>query len=141
KKNRQKGFNGNVSLAVGQGRFSRTVNSISLNHYSGKINLFANVNINLNRNFMKMYTLRKYYAQDNTTLTAILDQPSYLTGRAPSQNIKTGFDFFVSKKTTLGSIFNFTNFSRTTRGDNIAVWKDEFGNNDSAIITTNDHKD
>src|SRR5205085_9918157 len=55
KKNRQKGFNGNVSLALGQGKFSRTVNSININHYSGKVNVFANVNINLNRNFMKMY--------------------------------------------------------------------------------------
>ena len=141
KKTRQKGFNGNVSLALGQGRFSRTVNSLNLNHYSGKINLFANINVNLNRNFMKMYALRKYYEEENTTLTSILDQPSYLRGRAPSQNIKTGIDYFITKKTTLGTVFNFTNFSRTTTGANEAVWKDAEGNNDSAIVTFNDLKD
>jgi hypothetical protein len=141
KKNRQKGVNGNVSLALGQGRFSRTVNSVNVNHYSGKVNLFANVNVNMNRNFMKMYALRKYYEEDNSTLIAILDQPSYLRGRAPSQNIKTGIDYFLSNKTTLGTVFSSTNFSRTTTGANVAVWKDAEGNNDSAIITTNDHKD
>jgi iron complex outermembrane recepter protein len=141
KKNRQRGFNGNLSLALGQGRFSRTVNSLNLNHYSGKINLFANINVNMNRNFMKMYALRKYYEEDNTTLTSILDQPSYLRGRAPSQNIKTGIDFFVTKNTTLGTVFNFTNFSRTTSGANEAVWKDAAGNNDSTIVTINDLRD
>ena len=141
KKNRQKGFNGNVNLAVGKGKFTRTVNSLNLNHYSGKVNLFANVNVNVNQNFMKMYALRKYYEADNTTLITILDQPSYLEGRAPSQNIKTGMDYFITKKTTLGTILNFTNFSRTTTGANEAVWKDTEGNNDSAIVTANDHKD
>jgi iron complex outermembrane recepter protein len=141
KKSRQKGFNGNVSLALGQGRFSRTVNNLSLNHYSGKINLFANINVNMNRNFMRMYALRKYYEKDNITFMAILDQPSYLRGRAPSQNIKTGLDYFITRKTTLGTVFNFTDFSRTTTGANQAVWKDAEGNNDSAIITTNNHKD
>jgi hypothetical protein len=141
KKNRQKGFNGNLSLALGQGRFSRTLNSINLNHYSGKINLFSNINVNLNRNFMKMYALRKYYGENNTTLTAILDQPSYLRGRAPSQNIKTGFDYFITSKTTVGTVVSFTNFLRSTTGTNQALWKDAEGNDDSAIITTNDHKD
>ena len=31
KKNRQKGFNGSVNLALGQGRFSRTINSANIN--------------------------------------------------------------------------------------------------------------
>lgn len=141
KKNRPRGLNGNVSLALGQGRFSRTVNSVNMNHYAGKINVFTTFNVTLNRNFMKMYALRKYYEENNSTLTAILDQPSYLKGRAPSQNIKTGIDYFITKKTTLGTIFNFTNFSRTTTGANEAVWKDAAGNSDSAIITTNDHRD
>ena len=141
KKNRQKGFNGSVALALGQGKFSRTVNSVNLNRYSGKVNVFLNGNVNINRNFMRMYALRKYYAEDNATLLAILDQPSYLVGRAPSQNVKTGLDYFVSKKTTLGTVLNFTNFSRRTTGANDAVWMDAEGNKDSSIITINDHKD
>jgi iron complex outermembrane recepter protein len=141
KKNRQRGFNGTGSLALGQGRFSRTVNSLNVSHYAGKINLFATFNVNLNRNFMKMYALRKYYEEGNSTLTAILDQPSYLKGRAPSQNIKTGIDYFITKKTAFGAIFSFTDFSRTTTGANEAVWRDADGNSDSAIVTTNDHRD
>lgn len=141
KKNRQRGFNGNVNLSLGQGKFSRTINSININHYSGKLNIFANVNANLNRNFMRMYALRKYYDTDNTTLLATLDQPSYLKGRAPSQNVKTGFDYFITKKTTFGAVFNYFNFSRTTKGANEATWLDAGGAKDSSIITTNDLKD
>lgn len=141
KKNTQKGFNGSATLALGQGRFSRTVNSLNLNYYSGKINVFANLNVNLNRNFMRMYALRKYYAADNSTLLAILDQPTYLIGRAPSQNIKAGVDYFITKKTTVGSIFSFNNFSRRTTGANDAVWMNPEGNRDSSIVTTNNLKD
>lgn len=141
KKNTRRGFNGNVNLALGQGRFSRTVNSVNLNRYSGKINLFANINVNMNRNFMRMYALRKYYAEDNTTLLSILDQPSYLKGRAPSQSIKTGFDYYVTRKTTIGTVLNFTNFARTTRGTNQAVWMNAESAKDSAIVTHNDLKD
>ncbi len=141
KKNNQKGFNGNVNLALGQGRFSRTVNSVNLNYRSGKVNVFANININIYRNFMKMYALRKYYAEDNTTLLSTLDQPTYLTAKAPSQSIKTGVDYYLGKKTTLGTVVNFTNFGRRTIGANNAVWLNAGGRKDSSITTTNDLKD
>ncbi|MBL7699747.1 MAG: TonB-dependent receptor [Chitinophagaceae bacterium] len=141
KKNNRKGFNGNVNLALGQGKFSRTVNSLNINRYSGKVNVFANVNVNLNRNFMRMYALRKYYAEDNTTLLSILDQPSYLTGKAPSQSIKTGVDYYITKKTTLGTVVNFTNFTRRTVGSNVAVWLDQEGKKDSSIVTHNNLRD
>lgn len=141
KKNNQRGFNGNLNLALGQGRFSRTVNSQNLNYRTGKVNLFANVNINIYRNFMKMYALRKYYANNNTTLLSTLDQPTYLTGKAPSQNVKAGFDYYLSKKTTLGTVVNFTNFERRTKGTNNAVWLDAEGHRDSAITTLNNLQD
>lgn len=141
KKNTRKGFNGNVNLALGQGKFSRSINSLNINRYSGKVNLFANINVNMNRNFMKMYALRKYYAEDNSTLLSILDQPSYLTGRAPSQNIRAGMDYYVTRRTTIGTVFNFTNFSRRTVGSNVAVWMDAEGKKDSSITTHNNLRD
>ncbi len=72
----------------------RTVNNLSLNYYKKKINLFSNLAVNVNRNFTDLYALRNYYKEDNKTLTAILEQPSYFKGRAPSQTLKTGLDYF-----------------------------------------------
>lgn len=141
KKNNQKGFNGNLNLALGQGRFSRTVNSLNLNYRSGKVNVFANINVNMYRNFMKMYALRKYYAEDNITLLSTLDQPTYLTAKAPSQSIKTGIDYYLSKKTTVGTVLNFTNFERRTKGMNNATWLNAEGRKDSSITTINNLQD
>jgi iron complex outermembrane recepter protein len=40
KKIKQKGFNGNIGLAYGQGIYSKTNNSINLNYRTGKLNLY-----------------------------------------------------------------------------------------------------
>lgn len=141
KKNRQRGFNGNLNLNLGQGRYTRTINTLTLNHYAGKLNLFATIGVNMNKNFSDFYAHRKYYAEDEKTVTAMLEQPSFFKGTAPSQSLKTGADYFISNKTTVGLVLTGTNFSRRSYGNNNAIWMDANGSVDSVIRTSTDNKD
>lgn len=141
KKNRQRGFNGNLSVNLGQGRYSRTINTVTLNNYVGKFNLFTTIGANLNKNFSDFYANRKYYAEDETTVTAMLDQPSFFKWTAPSQTIKTGADYFVNNKTTVGLVVSGTNFSRRGTGNNTAIWMDEQEAIDSVIRTNTSNKE
>ena len=142
KKNKLKGFNGNLNLASGQGRYNKTFNTVSFNYYSGKFNFYLSAGVNINNNFSDFYALRKYYSDDGSNnLVSILDQPSWFKGRVPSQNVKAGVDYFISPKTTLGLVLSGAGFKRIFKGTNTAIWKDAAGRTDSVIFTNSDNLD
>ncbi len=141
RKNRQKGFNGNASLAFGQGRYARSINTITINKYSGRINLFATLGVNELKNFSKLYALRKYYTEDNGSVISMLEQPSYFAGRVPTQTLKTGADYFINTKTTVGLVLSTTLFMRNSTGNNVATWMDAEGKTDSTILTDTKQKE
>ncbi len=137
KKNKQKGFNGTVSTAYGQGRYYKNNNSLLLNYRNGKWNFFLNYSMNANKAFTDMYALRSYYKEDRKTIDALLDQPSWFTGEGRNHTLRTGADYFLNKKTTLGVSLTGINSSRRGKGNNTAIWKNAIGITDSVIQTTN----
>ncbi|NOT51111.1 MAG: TonB-dependent receptor [Chitinophagaceae bacterium] len=104
KTNKQKGFNGSVSLSLGQGFFTKSNNSLNLNYRSGKFNLFANYGIRLGKERMKIDALRKYF-DSNGNDSLLLQQPNVNRTNITSHNLKTGIDFFAGQHTTLGVVF------------------------------------
>lgn len=104
KTNKQKGFNGSMSLSIGQGFFFKSNNSLNLNYRSGKFNLFANYGTRLGKERMKIDALRKYFDKNGND-SLLLQQPNVNRTNISSHNLKTGIDFFASKKTTLGIVF------------------------------------
>ncbi len=78
KKNKQKGFNGTISTAYGQGSYYKNNNSLLLNYRNGKWNLFLSYSMNANKGYADIYALRTYYKADKT-IEALLDQPSWFT--------------------------------------------------------------
>jgi hypothetical protein len=114
KSNKLKGFNGSMNLSVGQGIYSKTGNSLNLNWRNGKINWFMNYGMRASIEKMEMYTLRKYF-DTNREDSALLEQPNFSKNRNTGQNLKTGFDYFVNKKTTLGLVFNGGIFERKAK--------------------------
>jgi iron complex outermembrane recepter protein len=137
KKNRQHGFNGNLVFAYSQGKLPKTNNSLLLNYRTGKWNLFMNYSLNAGSNFMNMYALRTYFEADGKTVNSQLQQPTRFTGKAFSQTLKAGADYFFSPKTTLGVTLNGFGLSRSGRGTAIAEWINENGVTDSVITSNN----
>jgi iron complex outermembrane recepter protein len=103
KKNKVKGFNGNVSAGVGQGAYFKTNESLSLNYRNGKVNLFTNYSFSRNNNFQELEIYRRY-KDDNGETNAIFEQVAFMKRRNMSNNLKLGMDYFLTNKTTLGFV-------------------------------------
>ena len=99
KKNKNFGTNGNYTLGAGVGRYEKLNGSLGLNHRNAKINAFGNVSLFHARFFNLQDIDRTIAYQDQITY---IDQNSPRIGSPQNASIRTGIDFFVSKKTTIG---------------------------------------
>jgi iron complex outermembrane receptor protein len=137
KKNKQKGFNGNVSTAYGQGKYPRTNNSANLNYRNGKVNLFSNFGASYNKNnfqFLDIY--RRYLNSDNTT-KAIFEQESREQRSNKYFNAKLGADIYLTKKTTIGLVFTAASAPRNEKLRNVSNLKSNIGILDSIVTADN----
>ncbi|MEO5563514.1 MAG: outer membrane beta-barrel family protein, partial [Chitinophagaceae bacterium] len=82
----------------------------------------------------RLHTLRKYFDTNNED-SALLEQPNNSKNSAVSHNLKTGLDFFVSNKTTLGLVFNGGLFNRNAKSFAAIDWMDPNHHIDSSINT------
>jgi outer membrane receptor protein involved in Fe transport len=131
KKNKQKGFNGNLSLNYGQGRYWKSNNSINMNYRTGKVNVFANAGASQWNGFQKLDIHRKFLDPTSKNVKAIFDQTSNMNNTSNYYNLKLGADYYLSKNTTLGVVtsgfYNPEQFSSR----NLSFLKDNAGHIDS----------
>jgi hypothetical protein len=137
KKNRQRGFNGNLSLSGAQGIYPKSNNALSLNYYSGKFNVYTNYSMTINQNLLDMYAFRSYYADDDKTLLSTLEQPTFIQSTAKNHTLRTGLDYTLNKKTSLGIALAVTKIDRNGTGRGEASWKSANNLQDSLIRTRN----
>jgi iron complex outermembrane receptor protein len=135
KKSSQEGLNGSVTASYAQGVYPKSNNSLVLNYQKGHINAFVNYSINDVQYLTNLYAYRQYY-DDNKNVTAILQQPTYLSGTVVNNTAKTGLDYTPSANTTVG--FELTGVDIQRRGSNTghANWLGPTGNIDSSILTS-----
>lgn len=138
KKNKTYGFNGSITSGYGQGVYPKTNNSINLNYRTGKFNLFGNASHYFSHNFGDMYILRNFRDKTTNNISSIFDQLASSQRKFNSYNYKAGFDYFASKKTTLGmSITGFGN-TGTDFTNNTTLIKDNTGALVTRTMATND---
>ncbi|MES2274878.1 MAG: outer membrane beta-barrel protein [Bacteroidota bacterium] len=136
KKNKLVGFNGTFTTAEGQGVYPKSNNSLVMNYRVGKVNTFFNYNLSYVKYLTDIYALRKYYNTSNV-LTSQLDQPSYFAGSLFNNTVKTGLDYYVTPKTTIGIALTGTITQRRGNNTATATWLNTAGATDSAIFTGN----
>ncbi|HEX8332340.1 MAG TPA: outer membrane beta-barrel protein [Segetibacter sp.] len=134
KANKQRGFNGSLNVSFGQGVYAKTGNSLNLNYREGKINWFMNYGIRANTEFQDIWTLRTYFNTKRQD-SALLEQPLFSKTRGGGQNLKTGIDFFASKRTTLGLVFTGNIFNRHGNNYSDINWMSPNRRIDSTINT------
>jgi iron complex outermembrane recepter protein len=103
KKNITKGFNGGINLSFGQGKYGRTNNSFNFNYRINKFNFFSNTSVNQNNNYQDLTIWRRYYKPTGEYNSAFT-QNSYIKKENGSANVKLGFDYYISKKATMGVV-------------------------------------
>lgn len=135
KKNKQKGFNGNINVAYGQGRYYKNNNSIGLNYRSGSLNVFLNYSLITNKAFTSLYALRTYYKENSQDIESLLEQPFYAKGKGYTHSVKAGADYFINEQTTVGVVLNGSVLARNSTGTGTALWMKPSGTTDSSILT------
>lgn len=141
KKNKQKGFNGSLTLNYGQGAYWKTNNSLNLNYRTGKFNFYANGGYSIWNGYQNLEINRKYRDQSSKELNAIFEQVSFMRNEYRNYSLKLGADYYLSKKTTLGFVLNGNNSPEKQTGNNTSFLKDSKGIVDSIINSTMYNKD
>ncbi|ULQ52248.1 TonB-dependent receptor [Flavihumibacter fluvii] len=139
KKNKQKGWNGSLTLGYGQGRYWKTNNSLNLNYRNEKFNLFANYNQNINEGFTDLHIIRTYLDETGKTPTAYFDQPTWLKRSRKNNTLKLGLDYFLNKKTTLGIVGTGFISPYSFDGNSTGYIKNGNGHTDSVVQTISDN--
>lgn len=106
KKNKAFGTNGSVSAGYNVGVYPKYNGSLALNHRNKSINVFGNYTYNRSLNEMNFNLYRRQ-------LDTLFDQNSVFTSKTNSHTFKTGLDYFINKRSTLGLMVN-GNFSENT---------------------------
>jgi iron complex outermembrane recepter protein len=105
KKNRSMGFNGGINLAYGQGRHSRTNNSVNFNYRINKFNFFSNLSATQNNSYQDLTIWRAYFTPTGAPVSTFT-QNSLLEPKSGGLNLKLGLDFYANKKTTWGMVLS-----------------------------------
>jgi len=99
KKNRKAGFNGAVNAGIGTGNKYNGGGNINIRQ--GKFNVFANYNINANRNWADGSTNRSNYRNGATADTNYLFQNSNSTSKPLFQFGRFGVDYMLDNRNTI----------------------------------------
>jgi hypothetical protein len=102
KKSKKAGINGNIAAAYMQGVYPGTRNSARINYRKDKLNLTANASYSNTWGFLNQTTSR--HVKDVQTGNELLDeqQSSFLKENFVDYNLKTGIDYDVNEKLTVG---------------------------------------
>ncbi|HEY4108786.1 TonB-dependent receptor domain-containing protein [Puia sp.] len=104
KKNKLKGFNGNLNLTHTQGVYPKPSGSVNLNYRDGKANFFLNAGYARWEGFQHLSINRKYLDADTKAINSIFSQETEMHFTNPSMNLKFGMDYYVTPKTTVGFV-------------------------------------
>jgi hypothetical protein len=105
KRSKLKGFNGSLSLGLTQGHLTKSNNSLNFNYRADKLNISGNAGYSYQNQFTELDVNRRFQNEDYS-LRSELDQNSYSRRTGQPLLLKTGIDYYVDPKTTLGFAFS-----------------------------------
>lgn len=103
KKSKTAGLNGGINLALGQGKYSRSNNSLNFNYRNARLNFFGTAGYAAG-NGVNDLSINRYYFYDNGAPRFTFFQHSFIRRTSYSSNLRLGLDYYLSPKTTLGII-------------------------------------
>jgi outer membrane receptor protein involved in Fe transport len=100
KKNKTKGFNGNVNLNYGQGVYPKVGTGANLNYRVNKLNVFGSLNYNYRKAFQQFSIIRNFINPSTKAKTASFDQRAFMPDTRDIYSGKLGIDYSFSSKTS-----------------------------------------
>lgn len=104
-KSRQSGFNGSLNLSWSQGKFGRFPNSFNFNYNKNKFNFYSSLSYSRWNDYNDLQIKRKFY-DDNGVVSSIFSQGSYVKFKGDNYTVRTGVDYTIDKRTTIGISLN-----------------------------------
>jgi len=122
KKDKRDGYNGNIGINYGQGVYEKPSINGAINFRNKKWNLFTTNAFNAPKTFTDFHITRKFFAGSNLNgpVQSIFDQKTFTRQPQKSYNMRTGADFYASKKTVIGVLLNTTLYNGTRDGNSLA---------------------
>ncbi|OQP45130.1 hypothetical protein A4H97_32850 [Niastella yeongjuensis] len=105
KKIKTHGFNGNATVAASQGRYSRANSSLLFNYRNRNLNIFSIVGYGIYKGYFSS-NRQRVYTYPNNLLSYTLFQNVNEIHHDQSFNYHLGLDYFVSRNTTIGVLYN-----------------------------------
>ncbi|MCF2506433.1 outer membrane beta-barrel protein [Dyadobacter sp. CY107] len=105
KKNRIGGLTGSVSLGASLGRYARNNDAVNLNYNHKKLNLFANLGYNEEKNYREDHFDRRFFSEGGALISTV-DLQNNLVYKDRGFNANIGMDYAATAKTVYGFIFN-----------------------------------
>ncbi|HEU4472327.1 MAG TPA: TonB-dependent receptor, partial [Flavisolibacter sp.] len=106
KKTVKAGLNGSASVAYGQGKYPKLNEGFNFNYREGKVNLFTNLSHNYQKSYSILTLDRNIFNNTTGSIENIFNQKATRVSSGSSYAAKTGIDFFVNPKTTIGAVVN-----------------------------------
>ena len=106
KKNKLFGYNGSITSGYTQGRYARFNEAVSFNYRNNKVNFFSNFNYNRNHKSEELYIVRNFRDANTKNIKSIFESETGMENKRHYYNAKMGFDYSVSKNTTVGVVLN-----------------------------------
>lgn len=116
KKNRVGGFMGSVSMASSQGVYGRNNGAMNLNYNHKKLNVFANLGANREKNYNLDVFDRRFYSAEGQQVSSVELLNNAVTN-VKSLNGILGLDYAASSKNTYGFLLNLNGWSRSSVTD------------------------
>ncbi|MEO7444516.1 MAG: outer membrane beta-barrel protein [Ferruginibacter sp.] len=139
KKIKQRGFNGNLSTAYGQGFYPKTNNSLNLNYRTGKLNIFSTLNGNYRRHYQDL-SIQRIYLNPDESVRAIFRQGTFMRKVREYYSSKIGMDYEFSPKTTIGFVATGYTAPGSENIINTSYLSNSFGAIDSIVTALNQEK-
>lgn len=102
------GLNGTVSLNSGYGQYPKASPSLDMNYRQKKFNLFGNYNYFYNKRTHTNNIFRRlpYLGDHDPSTITTFDQESKTISLVSGHNFRTGADWFITPKSTLGVLLS-----------------------------------
>ncbi|HVY73754.1 MAG TPA: TonB-dependent receptor [Puia sp.] len=133
KKSKARGFNGSITLTQTQSKYAKPGASLNLNYRNGKTNVFFNGGFNRWKGWHDLDINRNYLNPGDKQINSIFTQHTHMEYTSPSFNFKTGMDYFINDKTTLGFVVSGYSSNEKNTSESYITLKDAHNVPDSLV--------
>lgn len=103
KRSKAQGLFGSFAVNANRGIYFRSNNSLNLNYNSKKVGFYTNISGGLSNTYQDLF-INRIYKNKNNIDSAFFNQNSIILNKGRPINLKSGIDFYLTEKTTVGLV-------------------------------------